>query len=305
MKEVRKPTERDRRQEEKLECFVIMPISEREEYGPDHFRRLYEDVFKPACVQAGFVAVRADDVKKTNMIVLDVLEKLISAPMAICDLSTRNPNVMFELGVRQAFDKPVVLVQEVGTPPIFDIQPLRYIEYRRELLYQNVLGDQQNIAQAIRDTYDDALADRRSINSLVRLLSLAQAASIPHAESSATEAQIKLLAASVETLMSRVESSSARSQKTDLLPSADAAFGQINNYYQLVTGGQEVTPIELEEIKLFVARMGQALPTGRGVDARTHHILTALQHLRKAVDEREKSLALRDDFDDSDPFADE
>ena len=64
---------------------------------------------------AGFKSVRADEVRQTNLIHLDVLQKLIESPMAICDLSSRNPNVLFELGLRQAFDKPVVLVQE--SPP--------------------------------------------------------------------------------------------------------------------------------------------------------------------------------------------
>ena len=41
--------------------------------------------------------------------------------------------------LRQAFDKPTVLVQEVGTEKIFDIAPLRYTEYRRELKYREVL----------------------------------------------------------------------------------------------------------------------------------------------------------------------
>ncbi|MGN6898239.1 hypothetical protein ACTHT1_12455, partial [Neisseria sp. P0015.S002] len=79
----------------------------------------------PACEKSGFRACRADDVKATNLIQLDILKKLIEAPIAICDLSTRNPNVLFELGIRQAFDKPVVLIQEIGTPPIFDITGLR------------------------------------------------------------------------------------------------------------------------------------------------------------------------------------
>ena len=103
---------------------------------------MYEDLFKVACNKSGFKAVRADEVKQTYLIHLDIFQKLIESPMAICDLSNRNPNVLFELGLRQAFDKPTVLVQQCETPKIFDISPLRYTEYRKELKYREVLEDQ-------------------------------------------------------------------------------------------------------------------------------------------------------------------
>ena len=97
------------RDSEKPVCFVLMPISDPEGYGPGHFRHVYEDIFAPACEKAGFKAVRADDVSETNLIHLDILQKLIESPMAICDLSGRNANALFELGLRESFDKPVVL----------------------------------------------------------------------------------------------------------------------------------------------------------------------------------------------------
>ena len=97
--------------------------------------------------------------------------------MAICDLSSRNPNVLFELGLRQAFDKPTVLVQENGTPKIFDIAPLRYTEYRRELRYRDVLEDQESIAKTIVAT-KESTAKGDGVNSIVSILSLAKPATL-------------------------------------------------------------------------------------------------------------------------------
>ena len=135
--------------EEKLQdCFIIMPIADPDGYDKGHFKKVYEDIIKIACTKANFNPVRADEVKQTNLIHLDILQKLLESPMAICDLSNRNPNVLFELGLRQAFDKPTVLIQEIGTPKIFDISPLRYTEYRKELKYRDVLEDQEFIAEA-------------------------------------------------------------------------------------------------------------------------------------------------------------
>lgn len=96
-----------------------MPISDVDSHDNGRFRRVFEDIISPACDESGYSPQLASDVKETNLIHLDILKKLIEAPIAICDLSTRNPNVLFELGIRQAFDKPVVLIQENGTEKIF------------------------------------------------------------------------------------------------------------------------------------------------------------------------------------------
>lgn len=160
------------------ECFIIMPISDVDGYPQGHFKHVYENIIYPSCELAGYQAVRADEVKATNLIHLDILKKLIDAPIAICDLSTRNPNVLFELGIRQAFDKPVVLIQEIGTPKIFDIAPLRYLEYSKEMRYHDVLRSQNELKESIQAT---AAADGEAgnVNSIVKLLALNSSAKIP------------------------------------------------------------------------------------------------------------------------------
>lgn len=163
--------------QENNDCFIIMPIADHEGYNQGHFRRVYEDIFAPACEAAGYNPVRADDVVKTNLIHLDILKKLLESPMAICDLSTRNPNVLFELGLRQAFDMPTILVQEEGTPPIFDISMLRYTTYSKTLDYRQVLSDQDRIKEVLIDTGLSA-NDSNEVNSIIKLLSITKPAKL-------------------------------------------------------------------------------------------------------------------------------
>ncbi|RSQ24223.1 hypothetical protein EA709_16665 [Acinetobacter baumannii] len=162
---------------ENNDCFIIMPIADHPDYKQGHFKRVYEDIIKPACQAAGYRAIRADDVAQTNLIHLDILQKLLESPMAICDLSTRNPNVLFELGLRQAFDKPTILIQEVGTPQIFDINLFRYTQYRNGLDYRDVLADQKAIQKVIEET-KQAVAENKSVNSIIKLLSITNPASL-------------------------------------------------------------------------------------------------------------------------------
>jgi hypothetical protein len=177
------------------ECFVVMPISDPEGYSAGHFQRVYADIFAPACEEAGYKPVRADDIRETNLIHLDVLQRLLNSPMVLVDLSSRNPNVLFELGLRQAFDKPVVLVQEAGTPKIFDIAPLRFTEYRKARIYNEVLEDQREIAAAIKATRDTT-----GINSMVRILSLTQPASLPEVQDANRDPVLQLIRAELSEL---------------------------------------------------------------------------------------------------------
>lgn len=189
-------------------CFVLMPISDPDSYEKGHFKNVYENIFKPACLMAGFKAIRADEVAQTNLIHLDILRKLLDAPMVICDLSARNPNAMFELGIRQAFDKPVVLVQEENTPPIFDISPLRYATYRNRQIYHEVLDDQKKIADAIKATVQSKDGD---INSIVRLLSLTQPAQLSQiSESEKESGLLKTILAEINALKSTLKDSRTR-----------------------------------------------------------------------------------------------
>ena len=92
----------------------------------------------------------ADEDKSSSMIQVSIIRDIVESPMAICDLSTRNPNVLFELGVRQAFDLPVVLVQEKDTPRIFDISTINTVDYRKNLIYREVMEDREKIVDAIK-----------------------------------------------------------------------------------------------------------------------------------------------------------
>ncbi len=155
--------------EEKLKCFVIMPISDQDSYDRGHFTRVYEYLIKPACESAGFIPERADDDVKTNYIVLDIINKILAADMVLCDLSGKNPNVLYELGIRQAFNKKTLLIKDIKTSRIFDIQGLRTIDYDESLRVDSVKKDKLSISKSLKDTFE---ANEDEVNSLIQLLAI-------------------------------------------------------------------------------------------------------------------------------------
>ena len=153
-------------------CFVIMPVRDAAGYGPGHFTHVYANIIVPACAMAGYTAVRSDEGYYSGLINLGVINKIIEAPVVICDLSTLDPKVLFELGVRQAFGRPVVLMQESGTARLFDIARFRYVEYSREMRYHEVPQTQKELREAIElSAATSGQAD--SINSIVKMMGVA------------------------------------------------------------------------------------------------------------------------------------
>lgn len=146
-----------------------MPISDQDGYEDKHFLRVYKHLIKPACEKAGFLPIRADEENKTNYIVIDIIKKILEADIVLCDLSAKNPNVLYELGLRQAFNKKSVLIKDNKTNRIFDIQGLRTIDYDDKLRIDEVELSVSIIAKALTETYE---SNPEEINSLIQLLAI-------------------------------------------------------------------------------------------------------------------------------------
>jgi hypothetical protein len=150
-------------------CFIMMPISDIDPYPIGHFKRVYEYIIKPAVLKAGFQPIRADDILNTNFIAIDVIKRIVSCDMALCDLSARNPNVFYELGIRQAFNLPVTLMRDSITKRAFDIQGFRDIEYDENLRIDNVEATKSLVCEMLINTFKNVGTE---VNSLISLLGI-------------------------------------------------------------------------------------------------------------------------------------
>jgi hypothetical protein len=191
----------------------MMPISDAEGYPIGHFTEVYHQLIRPAVEAAGYECHRADTTNSAHMIQLEIVTLAATADLCICDLSTANPNVLFEYGIRQAFDKPTVLIRDNRTRRLFDVIGFRDIEYDANLRIANTLTARERITSAIADTVDGA-DDDRQVFSLVKLMQLS-AASLPAAGLDPVQAQIQLLSKQIDSLSSRL----ARANGLYLTPS--------------------------------------------------------------------------------------
>ena len=104
-------------------CFVMQPFAP--PYGG-----YYDSVFKPAIEKADLKPIRADaEIFGAGKVMDQVWRGIGSAKILLAELTTRNANVYYELGLAHALGKPVVLVAADGEDVPFDVQHIRVVYY--------------------------------------------------------------------------------------------------------------------------------------------------------------------------------
>ena len=138
-----------------MRCGVVMPISDSQGYVEGHWDSVRSIIFE-AITNAGFAPALVSDSCETGLIHSRIVQNLHALPIVVCDVSSKNPNVMFELGLRLAFDKPVVLVKDKLTTFSFDTQVIEHLVYEPSTQYHNTKLFIDTLAQKIRDTAHEA-----------------------------------------------------------------------------------------------------------------------------------------------------
>jgi nucleoside 2-deoxyribosyltransferase len=104
-------------------CFVMMPFD-------GFFEEYYRDVIAPAAVAAGLEPVRSNEVYSHHEnVVADIRRLVEQAVVCVADLTGKNPNVLYELGLAHGRSKPVVLLAQTKDDVPFDLLTRRVVLY--------------------------------------------------------------------------------------------------------------------------------------------------------------------------------
>ena len=113
-------------------CFVIMPYGEKKdaEGNPINFDDIFEYIIKPPLEAMKIEVIRGDKIPNAGSIHREMLHNILNEDLAIVDITTLNPNVFYELGIRHALRRSgTILIRKQGTQNPFNIQGMRTIEY--------------------------------------------------------------------------------------------------------------------------------------------------------------------------------
>jgi len=185
-------------------CFVIMPITTPEglieEYQGDknHFVHVYDHLFEPAIEFAELTPI-SPLAKGADIIQARIIKEIENADIVLCDMSTLNANVFFELGIRVALNKKICLVKDNKTKKIpFDTGIINCHTYDSSLTAWVQDDETDKLSTHIKDSLK---ADDQ--HSLWNLFSLGAQAELT-SEENGLEAKIDYLSIQVAALRNKI-----------------------------------------------------------------------------------------------------
>ncbi|MFC1530131.1 toll/interleukin-1 receptor domain-containing protein [Gemmatimonadota bacterium] len=105
-------------------CFIVMP------FGPEELTDVYEYFVKPSIeTNCGLRCERGDDVFGSNVIMDDIRRSIERARLVVADLTGRNPNVFYEVGIAHTLNKEVLLLSQSMSDVPFDLRHRRVLVY--------------------------------------------------------------------------------------------------------------------------------------------------------------------------------
>lgn len=128
-------------------CFVIMPFT-------PTFNTEYEKVIRPAVEAAGLISVRADEIYSRPQVIQDIWKALRASRIVIAELTGKNTNVFYEVGLAHTLGKPVIIITRNEEDVPFDLKALRYRYYNTEDPFWG-----ENLKQAVKDMIVELLKE--------------------------------------------------------------------------------------------------------------------------------------------------
>ena len=134
-------------------CFVICEVQDKGSPQRKHADSVFNNIIKPALGMRGtqYKVVRIDKKCPGGDITQAIVEDLRTADLVIVDLTNLNPNVMYELGIRQAWNLPLVPIALDGQKLPFDLAVLNTVFYKSAETKSGATNARKEIRKQIKN----------------------------------------------------------------------------------------------------------------------------------------------------------
>lgn len=215
-------------------CGIIMPIAASDPISSctaEHWAEVKSIIIN--AVSPFFKADLVSSADEVQVIQKTIIHNIYYNEIAVCDVSMKNPNVMFELGMRLAFDKPTVIIKDDQTSYTFDTGVIEHLEYPRDLRHGKIEAFKIKLAKKVNDTY--LASKRKDYTTFLRHFDSYKVAQLGEKEVSGTEyisAEIKEIRDMLQPLIKDVLRREKNVSSLQVKNSSDENFSP---YERLVT----------------------------------------------------------------------
>lgn len=147
---------------QKPTCGIVMPISEIDGCSAQHWEEVLSIITEVA-EDVGFETKLVSEADDVGIIHKRIIQNVYNSDIIICDVSAKNPNVMFELGLRLAFDKATVIIKDDQTAYSFDTSPIEHLNYPRDLRFHSILKFKALLGKKLLATLEKSKEESHSM----------------------------------------------------------------------------------------------------------------------------------------------
>lgn len=208
-----------------------MPLKKLSDYKEGHFkaiRKMIIDAAK-ASEKYDFSVDMVSNAKHTTTIQKSIVQNLANNDIVVVDVSSKNPNVLFELGMRLTFDKPTVIIQDDSESFEFDYGSIEHLVYPREYDYISMQDFQNDLTEKIQNTMDRAIEEGDKYSQYLRQYGDYTMAEIPDNNLGNIQEAIEALMTKVDAIDGKVENSTKRSNS--VLHETNMSQGNTNSFF--------------------------------------------------------------------------
>lgn len=114
-------------------CFVVMGYGQRRDPVSGKkvdLDKVYFEIIKPVAIECGYNCYRGDEIPDSGIIDISMYYGILDADLVIADITTLNPNAIYELGVRHGVRKrKTIVMMEKSNKFFFDLNHVRTLQY--------------------------------------------------------------------------------------------------------------------------------------------------------------------------------
>ncbi len=147
-------------------CFIICPLGAAQSESRDFSNAIIEDIIEPVIQPLFNEVVACHRIVELGDINDQVITRLLDCDLLICITGNPiNPNVMYELAIRHAARKPVIILYDADARLPFDIQGERAVEINDTI--RGAIEARNDLAKLI----EPAMSDTEPSNPIYRAIS--------------------------------------------------------------------------------------------------------------------------------------